>query len=253
MDTISVVSVREGSRFRTIEFLFFMIACVTIYLMSGSNSYGGEKTIVQDVIQAYGGKDALSRITCLSEKGAITAYMRGGKGTYSVVMKRGRKLLVEIAYTNMTEKRILNGDRGYRGSEAQVTEVQGAPYDAMVYQYNQLDLPYGLADGTLTAKYLRKGMVRGRTVDVLEVVDGKGNKMEMSVDKETHRILKTSASFGHGAQSAVLSAEFGDFKKVDGVLLPFEIANYAGEFKISDTRISSYTLNKDIRDSVFAP
>lgn len=49
-----------------------------------------------------------------------------------------------------------------------------------------------------------------------------------------------------------MSAEFGDFKKVGRIALPFTIVNYADGSKISETRIIKYTINPDISDSAFS-
>jgi hypothetical protein len=103
-------------------------------------------------------------------------------------------------------------------------------------------------------RVLRRGMFRGRSVEVVEVRDRKGKKrMEADIDRTSHHIVRTAASFGMGGEQAVLSAEFGDFRKVHGVLLPFLITNYAGDIKISETRIEAYTINGTMSDEVFSP
>ncbi len=56
-----------------------------------------------------------------------------------------------------------------------------------------------------------------------------------------------------GGEKAVLSSEFGDFRKTGGIMLPFTIVNYADGSKISETRITTYTVNPDMADSVFSP
>jgi hypothetical protein len=56
-----------------------------------------------------------------------------------------------------------------------------------------------------------------------------------------------------GTETTSLSAEFGDFKSLDGILLPFKIINYAGGQKISFTTIDRYQINPAIHDSLFKP
>ncbi len=212
-----------------------------------------EKTVVARVIHAYGGRGALSRISSLAAEGNIMTYMPKDGGTYFFYLKRSGKLLVDIKYAKRTEKRILNGDRGYSGTDEAVAAATGPAYDAMVYQYNQLDLPYGLLDDAFRVAYLRGDRLGGRPVTVLKFTDRAGNEMEAAVDSENYHIVKTTALFRVGQDKARLSAAFSDFRVVDGVVLPFTIVNYADGFKISETKFANYTINPDIGDSVFSP
>jgi hypothetical protein len=216
-------------------------------------SPAGEEAEVRKIIQAYGGKDALERVSSLAAEGKIITFMPKDGGTYFYYLNRKRQLLVDIKYTKRTEKRILNGDRGYRGTDKETAEVTGSAYDAMVYQYNQLDLPYGLMDNSFRIAHLRKDIFHGRPVVVLKLTDKKGNEMETAVDSENYHIVKTTGFFGMGQKKAGLSAEFSDFRTVNGVLLPFMIVNYADGFMISETKLSKYTINPDISDPVFSP
>ncbi len=241
-----------GTTFSKIKpFLLFLIVFAS--LSHAHCSSAEEKTVVEKIIQAYGGRDALSRVSALAAEGKITTFMPNDHGTYFLYLKRSGKLLVDIKYTKRMEKRILNRDKGYSGTDKEVSEVTGPAYNAMVYQYDQIDLPYGLTDGAFRVTYLRKDSFRGRPVDVLKLTDKAGNEMEAVVDSENYHIVKTDSLFSMGREKALLSAEFEDFRKVDGVLLPFAIINYADGFKISETRIIKYTINPDIRDTVFSP
>jgi hypothetical protein len=123
----------------------------------------------------------------------------------------------------------------------------------MVYQYNELNLPYGLLDDMFMVRSLRKDTVNADAVNVLRLADRSGNQMDVFVHEENYRIVKCEGRFVVGAESTSLSAEFGDFRAVDGVLLPFMIVNYAGGRKISITTIDRYQINPTIDDSLFLP
>ncbi len=242
-----------GVSFSKYKSFFLLLLLVYAALSFAHRSTAEEKNEVAEIIRAYGGKDALSRVSALTAEGKITTFMPEDKGTYFLYLKRSGKLLVDIKYTKRTEKRILNGDKGYSGTDEKVAEVTGPSYNAMVYQYDQLDLPYGLLDSAFGVRYVKKDRLRERTVDVLGLIDRSGNEMDIAVDSETHFIVKTSGSFMMGGEKAVLSSEFRDFRKVGGIELPFTLVNYADGFKISETRITKYTVNPDIGDSVFSP
>ena len=236
------------------KFKPFFLSCLLLFAASFAYcSSTSEKTVVAKIVQVYGGKDALARVSSLTAEGNITTFMPKDEGTYFLMMKRNRKLLVDIKYTKRTEKRILNGDKGYNGTDEKVALAEGPAYKAMVYQYDQLDLPYGLLDGTFKVRDVQKDRLRGRSVDVLKLTDRSGNEVDIAVDNATHYIVKTSGYFVMGGEKAVLSSELSDFRKAGGVVFPFTIVNYADGFKISVTRIIKYTINPDIGDLVFSP
>jgi hypothetical protein len=77
--------------------------------------------------------------------------------------------------------------------------------------------------------------------------------MEVFVNAENYRIVKCEGTFAVGTETTSLSAEFGDFRTVDGVILPFRIVNYAGGRKISVTTIDRYFINPAVDDALFRP
>jgi hypothetical protein len=48
-----------------------------------------------------------------------------------------------------------------------------------------------------------------------------------------------------------LGAEFSDYRKVDGILLPFKITNYADSTKISETEIIKYSINPAVDEATY--
>jgi hypothetical protein len=253
MKNVQPYSKPFGTTFPRSKPFLLLLLLVSEALFFAHCSLTVEKAEVAKIIQAYGGKETLTRVSSLAAEGKITTFMPKDGGTYSYYLKRNRHLLVDIKYTKRTEKRILNGNLGYSGTDEEAAEVTGSTYDAMVYQYNQLDLPYGLLDSAFRVTYLRKDSFHSRPVVVLKLTDRAGNEMEAAVDSENYHIVKTIGFFGMGREKAGLSTEFSDFRMVDGVLLPFTIVNYADGFKISKTKISKYTINLNISDAAFSP
>ncbi len=190
-------------------------------------------------------------VQSLSAEGTITRFMAKDEGTYTRFMRRDGNLLVSIAYPNSLEVRLLNGSRGYRGAPGQLKEVFGDLYLAMVYQYNQLDLPFGFLDGSLKPSVSLKPNSPGEE-DIIRCKDRVGNELELTLRRSDFHIIKTTGYFQVGSALTSLSAEFDDFRMVDGVLLPFRIVNYAGGTKISETRITSYRINPFMSDSTFS-
>ncbi|HYA85956.1 MAG TPA: hypothetical protein VEI57_02685, partial [Nitrospirota bacterium] len=138
--------------------------------------------MTEKIIEAYGGRERLAKIEAVAAEGQITALMRGGEGTYTRTFRRDGKLFVDISYARLSEKRILNGNKGFRSAGGPFEEVSGPRYLAMVYQYNELNLPYGFLDNSFTVTELRRDTLNGADVFVLQCTDRAGNAMQAFVD-----------------------------------------------------------------------
>ena len=233
----------------------FVVALLSAaaFIAPGAGYAADAGMLAEKVIEAYGGKGRLSTVSAISAEGRITAFVRGDEGTYRRTLRRDGSLFVDIVYGRSSERRVLQNNKGYRGTGGKVEQVSGPRLQAMVYQYNELDLPYGLLDGSCSATELRGDTVNGDAVRVLRCTDRAGNRMEVFVNAENYRIVKCEGIFSVGTETTSLSAEFGDFRTVDGVLLPFRIVNYAGGRKISVTTIDRYLINPSVDDALFRP
>ena len=212
-----------------------------------------EKLFIAKIAGAYGGGRELAKVRGISAEGRIKTFFPEDRGSYYWYMKRERKLYVDIRYSHSSEKRILNGMNGYRGTGGRMEKVLGPPYDGMVYQYNQLDLPFGLMSGSLRILDHRKGDFNGVSVEILNLADKYGYELEVYVSIRNYHILKVIGYFTVGPNKTSLAVEFRDYKKVKGILLPFKIINYAMDSRISETDITKYTINPKIDNSIFNP
>ncbi len=215
---------------------------------------GATAPLIRKVVEAYGGKEVIEGIHSLHIKGKTEALMLGDRGTYELYFKRGRKLLVTTKYTRKWERRILNGDKGYRsGDSLPLEEVFGPRYFAMVYQYKHLNVLYDLLQGTYRIQPAGKTSIGGAAVDVFTLTDKEGAVMDVCIDQKTFHIVRVSGYFKEGNKTMDLSSEFSDFREVGGSIFPFRITNFAGGIKIAQTVVDEYSINPDISDSLFEP
>ena len=211
-------------------------------------------SVIDNVINAYGGKETIEAIQSMHIKGNIEAFMLHDSGTYELYFKRERKLRVETKYGQSSEVRILNGERGYRGTNAlPVEEVFGPRYFSMVYHFKHLDILHDLVKRTYQIQSMGKSRLGGRNVEVFHLNDKDGAIMDISIDLHKFFILKVTGYFREKDKHIDLSVEFSDFRKVHGAIFPFRITNYAGGLKTARTIIDEYFLNSDIPDFLFEP
>lgn len=206
-----------------------------------------------NILDAYGGRVRLAQIQSLAAEGGIAAIVRGDSGVYRRAWRKDGKLLVDILYTRSRETRILNGQRTLRGVDGKVEDVSGPGAAAMIYQYNELSMPFALLDETFEIETQGTEVVDGVDVRVLRCTSGSGNSLDLFVSETTHRIMKARGSFSVNGQPATLSSEYGNFRFVQGILLPFRIVNYSGSIKISEISIENYLINAPLNDSLFDP
>jgi hypothetical protein len=247
---ISRIFFRSGALILSLMLLF----PVTAFASDESAQAPDVKNLISKVIEAYGGKETIGSLKSVYAKGKIHAFMRGGKGTYVRYFKRGRKLRVETLFSNLSEVRVLNGSRGWRGSDkGPLPEADGHRYLAMVFQYKRLDLPYGLMTGAYEIKSTGSDLLRGKQVKVLELTDSEGPPLKIFIDPGSFYIIKAGGYFKIADSIVELSAEFSDFRIINGMPFPFKISNYAGGHKVGETVIEEYSVNSVMDDSLFKP
>jgi hypothetical protein len=232
-----------------------LICAMGFFLFGLGRAQGAENvtSLTADILHAYGGRKVLENVRSVYMKGKIRAFAFDDKGTYEYYLKRGRKLRVNVRYTRSTEERILKGNKGYESSGAGFTLVSGERYLGVLYQYKQIDLPYSLLNDEYKISYQGKEDVSGRKAYVLGLDSAEGPYMTIYVDAKSFFIIKVSGLFSMGSATMTLSAEFSDFRRVQGIMLPYQINNFAGNQKIAETAVEKYEINRDIEDSLFQP
>jgi len=213
------------------------------------------KELIPKIISAYGGEDAVRRTKKVYATGDISASMRNDKGTYTRYLERDRKLRVEMTYASgSSELRILNGKAGWRRiDKTPLMEVREYQLLSMVYQYKQLDMPYGLLTGQYNVTDEGSNTINGAEVEVLDVEDSEGPPMKIYVDMKNFHIIRTEGYFFVKGNLISLVANFWDFKKVEGLLLPFKITNSSSGQHIGETIIKKYKINPAMDESLFRP
>jgi hypothetical protein len=207
--------------------------------------------LVEKIVQAYGGAAAIERIAAVHAEGEIKALVRNDHGTYLRWFKRSRLLRVETAYQRSAETRILNGEQAWRSRGNLLEVVSGPSHLAVVYQYKQLDLPYGLLKGGYNLRYAGKESLSGVETEAMEVWDAEGPPMRINVDAANHYIVGVNGSLSQGGHSMALAVEFSDFRPVEGMPMPFRVRNHAGGQLVSETTIRRYTVNPPDDPSLF--
>lgn len=206
--------------------------------------------LVSKVVEAYGGRAALTRFRAAVEEGEVSSSMLGrGIGKLRRVWEAPRKLRVSIAYAGSPEVRVLDGARGWRDGR----EVVGPPYYAMVLQAARLGLPLALLQGASAVVDRGEAQLDGRTVRALELPLGDGMSVTAEIDPSSSRILRATGRLEGAGPPLQFAAVYSDFRKVQGVLVPFHEENYAQGNRTGETALSRVELLPEAPAGSFSP
>ena len=189
--------------------------------------------IVEKHLTAMGGREALGRVRTRVSTGTVRVETAIGpiSGTVEAFAKAPNKSrsLVTLdlsslgAGTFINDQRFdgttgyiidtLNGNRDITGSQLQAMRNNGFPTVWLDYR----------ARG-LTIMLAGQETLAGRAAHVLEVTPQVGPRARAWVDTETLMLVKTSVPLDSTPAGPVEQiTEFGDFRTVDGVKVPFSV------------------------------
>ena len=208
-------AVRIGHIFRAMK----QLAVIAALLLPTAALASDVETLASQVVHAYGGAAAWSKVTEIVAHGRVVPAMRKGDGAMTRTWRGTDNLRVEIAYPeNKTEVRVLENGKGTNnGRESNAMEL-----DAMRLQAARLALPKLLAD--------KRVPVRLTAPNVLEVTLDGGLTVDAEVDPATGHIVRST---GHSGQMSFITA-YSDFRTVNGLLIPFHEENSAMGMKTAD-------------------
>ena len=203
----------------------------------------------EKIIEAHGGADSLARIATLVFKGRIST--REDRGTVVLALSRPQRLRTTMKYSKRYEDRILQGKRGWRNFGAGFEEAAGPSLDAMVFQYNHLDLPMGFIDGNYRISYVEK-KIADKIFPALELTGADGPPMTVIIDDETGLIQLIEGKISTGGREVAMGVGYGDYRKVSGVMLPYRIINYVNGKAIAESRYDTVAVNAELDQNYFS-
>jgi hypothetical protein len=180
--------------------------------------------LVDDVIAAYGGAEAWSKVKSFRQSGTVSSPMRPAPGEVTRLWTRPDKLTFEVVYPSGKETRIVDGGT-QNGKEA-----SGMGLAAMRLQAARMAIPVLLLDHRAGVK---------ATDHVLEVAIAPALTVTIEVDAKTNRVVR-SVGKGEGIEFATT---YADFKSVDGLLFPFSEENFANGTKTATTTLAKIEIN----------
>jgi hypothetical protein len=227
------------------------LAVAVLLLASPARAAEGVDALVDRVLAAYGGKEALAKVRAYRAEGTINSSLRG-VGPFARLFARPDRLRVTIDYPGHPETRILDGAAGWRSDgKGGIGASDGALLGSMQLQAARADLPWLLDERRAAAKLLPPSM-EGK-LQGIEVPLGPGLSIKAYVETGSGRIVRTSAALDTPEMKTTFDVDFTDFRTVDGVLFPFRELSFAGGRTTGDTILTTLTVNPPVAEKDFRP
>lgn len=211
---------------------------IALGLISASAQASEIEPLLTRTLDAYGGAEALGRVSAVRQTGQVRAKIRhaGQAGELLRIFEGSERLRVEIAYPDgANEIRIVNGTAGWRNGKP----AQGPSLIAMRTQCYRLALPLLLKQRS--SELIDHGIVQrdGKALRALDLPLPEGVVLSVEIDPETGRILRSRARFTMGSMQMEFRTEYSDFRKVGDLLFAFQEKNYASGRYTADTVLTS--------------
>jgi len=208
------------------------------------------RALVRRCVAAYGGKAALARAAVTRQEGRVTSILHAEPGRIVRAYARPGRLRVETAFPGSPpEVRVLDGGRGWRNGE----EVESARLASMMLQAARLDLPALLSAWVERLEDHGTAELDGMTVRVVAIEPAPGLVVEALVDPASARILRSRGASRDRGMPLEFVTTYGDFRTVEGVLVPFRERNWANGQSTGETVLDKVEFPKALPPEVFRP
>lgn len=194
--------------------------------------------LLDSVVETYGGPRAVARMQAYRVRAEVDARRQGGAaGRVTRDFQAPDRLRVEIAYPRAAEVRILDGDRGWRGDDGRLQRVDGPPRTAMEYQLLRSEIPWVFVHHRSRMEDRGEAFRQGAACRRVGLPWSQDLDLTYWVDAASRRVVWVEGTVRFPGGQTGFATDYGDFRRVEGLLVPFLEENYAGGAHTGTTRI----------------
>jgi hypothetical protein len=204
--------------------------------------------LVEDYLQALGGKEALKKIN--SVKTNVTMEMMGQQFAGTDIQLAPNKQVTEMKMGAMTVfKKVFDGTRGYQGQMGQKKDFDEKEIKEALDQRSIIpQLSYIGAD--FSTSYLGTGKVGSEDAYKLKVTKPSGKTSVEYYSIKTSLLLREESSATTPQGEMTITTDYSNYKKVGNILFPFTITQIIGEQEIV-MNASEIKVNEGVTEADF--
>lgn len=222
--------------------LFLGVSMLSPCLYAGVSS--DPQTIVEKVIEAYGGRAALERIKVIKESGTVRSLRLAKTGRLERVLELPAKLKVDINYPGGPhEQRLTTPEGAWRSGRPAPAPMHAA----MMLQAARFQLPLILTKHAVTL------VVEDSKQVTLALKLSNTTGLEVQIDKKTWHIAQSIGRMQMGSVALEFIADYSDFKKVEGVLFAHREELQAMGQATGVAVIDKIEINSPVKADYFRP
>lgn len=220
----------------------FILMVMAVLVLASAQAPAGEPPKsdvpgwVAHVIDAYGGEKAMRAVHGYHAVGSQVATQSEESIHTDRWFARPDRLRLDLAYPDHTVIRVTSGKDGWSGSAPdKLTAANPMQLQAMRLQTVRLDLPLRLLE--------QRDKIESREPDengriVLRLPVDAGSYIDYHIDPKTWLI--TNATTGMTNPPMEFSADYDDFRKVSGVLVPYHEVTFANSTMTSKFQATTF-------------
>lgn len=180
--------------------------------------------VIEDYITAIGGMNKLQAVTAMSSE--ATMSLMGQEAKIMTKHKSPDKFVFSMQMNGMVmQEQKINGQKALTAQMGQnkVFNAGEPEYEEMKDQAQMFDQMHYLTKGY---KIDLKGIeeVEGQKCYKVAVTDDKGEMTTQFYNVTTSLLVRVSAVNGEGEMAKTVNTDYKDYRDVNGILMPFEIA-----------------------------
>ncbi len=186
--------------------------------------------LIEDYLQALGGKDAIKKIN--SVKTSISMEMMGRQITGTDTRLTPNKQSTELKMGTMSVyKKVFDGTNGYQAQMGQKKDFDEKEIKEALDERGIIpQLFYIGAD--FTASYLGTGKVGNENAYKLKITKPSGKTSVEYYSMKTSLLLREETSTTTAQGEVTITTDYSNYKKVGNVLFPFTITQLSGEQEV---------------------
>lgn len=201
------------------------------------------KSVLENYIKSIGGDKAVGAVKTIAMTGSTSIPQAPSPLTFNSKIDSRGKLMVELAMGPMSlMKQVVNEKGAYAMQQGQRKDVTGKELDIMKASATPFEEVSLLKKADLTLSGIES--INGR-----DAYGIKNDKTTYFYDAETGLKVAETKTLEQGGQSMTQTTNYGDYREVKGVKVPFNIIQNVG-FEL-DIKMSDVKINEGVTDADF--
>lgn len=208
--------------------------------LHGQDAGAAASRVVERVLQAYGGREALSGVRSFRLEGVVDAHPRKQRGVFVRILEGPDHLKLLIRYPDVSEIRVLMGEQAFAGDSPETMAPAAGPLAGAL----RLQAARSMVPWILMAMEGRLRLGDGTPPRILLQGDlAPGLSLTFHVDRETHRIVRSESLVAMGGGSIPFSTDYADFREVGGILFAHREETRASGVHTASVEVLRVALN----------